>query len=117
MQAYPKKTCELEKLITNEKLVRLAIEGEKTRQSRNGVYGYPGEEFTLGENKFVITDLFREKLGDMTDEEAKEEGFPNIEAYKKMIFGIHKNVVLNLLEKTSLNKNMKVWVHKFKKVS
>ncbi len=116
MKNYPKKTCEIEKLITNKSMVQLTIKGEKTRQGRNGVYGYPGEEFVLEGNKFVITDLYQENLGDINDKEAREEGYPDLNSYKNSIFNIHKSMVLNTVKNLYWNSNAKVWVHKFKKV-
>jgi len=116
MENYPKKTCDITKLITNNSMVEMALEGGKTRQGRNGVYGYPGEEFMLRGKKFVITDLFQEKLKDINNEEAKEEGFLDLDSYKNAIFGIHKNMILNTVKNLYWNLNAKVWVHKFKMI-
>jgi hypothetical protein len=45
MNAFPEKTCSIDRLITHPKLVAATIAGVKTQQRRNGVYGWPGETF------------------------------------------------------------------------
>ena len=47
MEAYPKKTCSIDRLVTHPKLVAAAKAGMKTQQRRDGVYGLPGETFDL----------------------------------------------------------------------
>jgi len=43
----PEKTCSIDRLVTHEKLVAATLDGRKTQQRRNGVYGYPGVCFEL----------------------------------------------------------------------
>ena len=109
MSKYPEKTCSIDRLVNHPKLVEAALAGRKTQQRRNGVYAYPGEEFELGEKKFRVVDLRRECLGDMTDAEARAEGYPSREVYLELIKKMHKGVDLDL--------NGKVWVHEFEAVS
>ncbi len=105
MTTNPTKTCSIERLITHPKLVTAAKAGLKTQQRRDGVYGWPGEEFELEGVNFVITDLSRQSLGDMTDEHAKAEGYPNLDMYKDIILKMHAGMTWNA---ESL-----VWVHSF----
>lgn len=105
MTNYPTKTCSIERLVTHPKLVAAAKAGLKTQQRRDGVYGWPGEEFELEGINFVITDLSRQSLGDMTDEHAKAEGYPNLDMYKDIILKMHAGMTWNA---ESL-----VWVHTF----
>ncbi len=105
MTDYPEKTCSLDRLVTHDKLVQAALAGRKTQQRRNGVYGYPGETFTLAGKEFVIKDLRRETLGDMSDLEAKAEGYPSLEMYRDLILRMHKGM--------SWDPSSKVWVHEF----
>jgi hypothetical protein len=105
MTTNPTKTCSIERLITHPKLVAAAKAGLKTQQRRDGVYGWPGEEFELEDVTFVITDLSRQSLGDMTDEHAKAEGYPNLDMYKDIILKMHAGMTWNA---ESL-----VWVHTF----
>lgn len=106
---YPEKTCEIERLVTHPKLVEAALAGTKTQQRRNGIYGYPGEEFELEGTKFVITDLNHVRLGDMTEEDARAEGFPNIAFYRDVIIKMHAGM--------EWDEDHLVWLHEFKIVA
>jgi hypothetical protein len=105
MTSFPEKTCSIERLITHPKLVAAAIAGLKTQQRRHGVYGLPGETFKLGEVSFVITDLQRQCLGDMTEEHAKAEGYDDLESYQNIILKMHAGMVWN-------DEGL-AWVHSF----
>jgi len=105
MEAYPKKTCSIDRLVTHPKLVAAAKAGMKTQQRRDGVYGLPGETFDLEGITFVVTNLTRQRLGDMTDEHAQAEGYPNLEIYKDIILKMHSGMTWNT--------DSLVWVHTF----
>ncbi len=109
MSEYPEKTCSIDRLVNHPKLVEAVLAGRKTQQRRNGVYAYPGEEFELGEKKFRVVDLRRESLGDMTDAEARAEGFPDRKSYLDLIQKMHGGRDFDLTGK--------VWVHEFEAVS
>jgi hypothetical protein len=105
MEAYPQKTCSIERLVTHAKLVEATKAGIKTQQRRDGVYGWPGETFNLDGTTFVVTDLQRQRLGDMTDADAHAEGYPNLDVYRNIILSMHAGMTW---EADSL-----VWVHSF----
>ena len=105
----PPKTCEIDNLVTHKRLVAAALEGTKTQQRRNGVYGYPGERFDLEGVTFEITDVRRETLGDMTEEDGAAEGLGSLEAYKQMILRMHAG--MGWVDK------MPVWLHVFARVA
>ena len=105
MSEYPEKTCEISLLVTHAKLVEAVLAGRKTQQRRNGVYGYPGETFELKGKSFKITDLRRETLGDMTDEDARREGYSGLEMYMDLIKRMHQGM--------QIDESAKVWVHEF----
>ncbi len=105
---YPKKTCEIERLVKHPKLVEAALSGKKTQQRRDGVYAYPDETFELEGVPFIVTSLERQKLGEMTDEDANAEGYPSLEMYKGLILKMHAGMTWNTEDK--------VWVHSFKRV-
>ena len=105
MEAYPEKTCSIDRLVTHPKLVAATKARMKTHQRRNGIYGYPGETFDLEGMAFVVTGLTRERLGDMTDEHAQAEGYPNLEMYKDIILKMHAGMTWNA--------DSPVWVHTF----
>ncbi len=104
---YPEKSCEIDRLVTHPKLVEATLAGQKTQQRRDGVYAYPGETFELEGVEFTVTSLEQKTLGDMTDDDARAEGYPSMEAYKALILRMHEGMKWNEVHK--------VWVHKFEK--
>lgn len=105
MQTYPERTCSIDRLVTHPKLVAAALAGTKTQQRRDGIYAYPNEEFELEGVTFVVTDLQRERLGDMTDAHAQAEGYPALAMYKDIILRMHAGM--------EWNEDALVWVHSF----
>lgn len=104
---YPAKTCTIDRLVTHDKLVAAAIDGSKTQQRRAGVYGYPGERFVLGDTEFEITELRTERWGDISEEDAQREGYPNLSMYRSLIERMHQGM--------EWDQNQPVWVHEFAK--
>jgi len=109
MTDLPEKTCSIDRLVTHQKLVEAALSGRKTQQRRDGVYAYPNETFQLEGQDFIVTDLTRETIGDMTDAEAQAEGYPNLEMYKNLILKMHTGM--------EWDESAPVWVHHFKRVA
>ena len=105
---YPEKTCEIERLISHPKLVAAALAGQKTQQRRDGLYAYPGETFELEGITFTVTAVERKTLGDMTDDDAKAEGYPGLEPYKAIILKMHAGMTWNDTDQ--------VWVHHFERI-
>lgn len=104
---YPPKTCNIDRLLRHSKLVEAAKAGLKTQQRRDGIYAYPGETFELDGVEFVVTALERQSLGEMTEDDAKAEGYPSLEAYRALILQMHPGM--------SWDESHKVWVHCFQK--
>jgi len=105
-EALPPKTCEIERLITVEKDIQRVIDGEKTATRRNGRYADPGEIMELKGQKFEVHKVYQQSLGEISDEEAKSEGFDSFEAYKEYILSMHKGM--------PWVPHAKVWVHEFR---
>jgi len=105
MENLPEKTCSIERLVTQPRLVAAAKAGTKTQQRRDGVYGWVGENFELDGMAFVVTGLSRQRLGDMTDEDARAEGFPGLAMYKDIILKMHTGM--------TWEEDHLVWVHSF----
>lgn len=105
MSEYPEKTCSIDRLVTHEKLVAAALEGRKTQQRRAGVYAYPGETFVLNGQTFVVNGLRRELYGDMTEADARAEGYPSLDMYKGLITRMHGG--------TEMPDDQVMWVHEF----
>ncbi|MCP4192627.1 MAG: ASCH domain-containing protein [Planctomycetaceae bacterium] len=104
---YPEKTCSIDRLITHEKLVSAALDGSKTQQRRAGVYGYPGEKFSLEGVEFEITGLKNERWGDISEEDAQREGYPSLAMYRALIERMHQGM--------EWDQDQPVWVHEFSK--
>ncbi len=107
MTDYPEKTCEIDRLIRHPKLVEAALKGQKTQQRRDGLYAYPDETFELEGVPFVVTSVERQRLGDMTDDDARAEGYPDLAFYKKLILNMHPGM--------TWEEDSQVWVHAFKR--
>lgn len=105
MEPLPEKTCSIDRLVTQPALVAAVINGQKIQQRRNGVYGWPGETFILDDIVFVITELKRQRLSDMTEEDARAEGFSDLAKYKNIILQMHPGM--------NWNGDGLVWVHGF----
>ncbi len=104
---YPAKTCDISRLLTHPKMVAAALAGAKTQQRRDGLYAHPDETFELDGVKFIVTAVARQRLGDMTDADARAEGYPDFESYKQIILRMHANM--------NWNDDGMVWVHTFKR--
>ncbi|MFL6560749.1 ASCH domain-containing protein [Neobacillus sp. C211] len=104
----PPKTCSVERLVTLEEDVKKVLSGEKTATRRNGRYADPGEVMTLEGRDFVVDRVYSQSLGELTDDDARREGFENVEAYKQSILSIHPGM--------PWLPQMRVWVHEFSPV-
>ena len=105
---YPAKTCELDRLVTQPKLIAKAVSGDKTEQRRNGLYGYPGERFSLNGINFEITAVCQQPLGDMTEADARAEGFDNLNEYQHLILRMHPGM--------QWQPDALVWLHQFRRL-
>ncbi|UOQ48918.1 ASCH domain-containing protein [Gracilibacillus caseinilyticus] len=107
-QQLPPKTCTIDRLVTIEADVEKVIKGEKTATRRNGRYADIGEVMTLKDHHFRVDNVYQQSLGMITDEDAKREGYDNLEAYKQSILSLHPGM--------PWGPKMKVWVHEFSAV-
>ncbi|WLR51315.1 ASCH domain-containing protein [Bacillus tianshenii] len=104
--ALPPKTCEIERLVTVPEDVEKVIAGKKTATRRNGRYADIGEVMELKGHKFVVEKVYSQTLGELTDDNAREEGYENLEEYKQSILSIHPGM--------PWLPHMSVWVHEFR---
>jgi N4-acetylcytidine amidohydrolase len=105
-EPLPPKTCTIDRMITVEQDIERVLNGTKTATRRNGRYADPGERWELGGRTYEVTRVYRQALGDLTDEEARSEGFDSLESYKAYILGMHKGM--------PWIPSAKVWVHEFR---
>ncbi|WP_110930775.1 ASCH domain-containing protein [Paenibacillus bouchesdurhonensis] len=103
--ALPPKTCSIERLVTLPADVEKVLAGQKTATRRNGRYADVGEVMTLGGQDFVIEQVYSQALGDLTEEQAMQEGYVSLEEYKQSILSIHPGM--------RWVPTMRVWVHEF----
>lgn len=109
MPEYPEKTCEIDRLVRQPRLVAAVLEGRKTEQRRDGVYGHPGEIFELHGVEFKVTGLTRQRWGDMSDADALAEGYSDLETYQDLITKMHPGM--------SWDNDHLVWVHRFGRIT
>ncbi|QSB01652.1 ASCH domain-containing protein [Methylomonas sp. EFPC1] len=107
MTEYPEKSCSIDRLVRHPKLVVATLAGDKTQQRRDGLYAYPGETFVLEDVVFEVTSVERQRIGDMSDADARAEGYPNLAMYKDLILKMHSGM--------EWNEDGLVWVHSFKR--
>jgi N4-acetylcytidine amidohydrolase len=105
----PPKTCSIERLVTLPSDVQKVLEGKKTATRRNGRYADVGEVMTLEGKKFVVTRVYSQSLGELTDEHARQEGFNTVEEYRDSILSYHPGM--------PWLPQMRVWVHEFSSVN
>lgn len=101
----PPKTCTIERLVTKPDDVTKVLNGEKTATRRNGRYADIGEVMELDSHKFVVEHVYSQRLGELTDDDARKEGFADLAAYKAAILDLHPGM--------KWVPKMDVWVHEF----
>lgn len=104
----PPKTCTIDRLVTLEEDIQRVLNGEKTATRRNGRYADPGETMELNGKKFEVHNVYQQALGELTDADAKTEGFADVESYKNYILSMHPGM--------PWIPQAKVWVHEFRAV-
>lgn len=104
----PPKTCTIDRLITVQEDIEKVIAGQKTATRRNGRYSDVGEIMVLQDYQFVVDQVYSQSLGELTDEHAVQEGYANVEEYKKSILSFHPGM--------PWLPHMRVWVHEFRPV-
>lgn len=104
----PPKTCSIERLVTLPADVDKVLSGAKTATRRNGRYADVGEIMELRGQRFEVTKVYRQSLGELTDADAQAEGCADVAAYRDSILAIHPGM--------PWLPQMQVWTHEFRKV-
>lgn len=105
-QNWPEK-YNINKLVTRNVDIDKIINGEKSSVRRNDRYADAGDELELKGHIFIIEHVYPQKLKDITDNIAKQEGYDNLEEYKEALTSIHHSVVWD--------PEQVVWAHEFTK--
>lgn len=101
-------------LLSNPQDVEKALNGEKTQIRRSARYADVGDTIELRGHTFKFTKVYEQQLGDMTDEDIRAEGYPDLDAYKKHLKNLHP--FTRILPFMPWMESKKVWVHEFKKI-
>jgi len=101
----PPKTCSVDRLITVPEDIEKVLAGSKSATRRNGRYADVDELMILQGTTFRITRVYAQTLGELTEQNAIEEGFTSLEAYRDGILSFHPGM--------PWLPHMRVWVHEF----
>ncbi|MDD5543008.1 MAG: ASCH domain-containing protein [Acidobacteriia bacterium] len=102
---------DLSKLVTTPAQIELVLAGKKTQQRRENCFGEPGMRFEIAGRQFELVRVENQRLGDLTDQDALKEGFPDLRQYQEFIQRIHGGG-----PGSSWNPDSQCWMHEFKKV-
>lgn len=108
LNKLPPKSCTIDRLVTKEADIQKVISGVKTATRRNRRYADIGEIMTLNGHEFIVENVYSQKLEEVTDEHAKQEGYQDLDEYKEAILSLHPG--MRWVPK------MPVWVHEFRAV-
>jgi hypothetical protein len=78
-------------LLVNDHLKGMAVEGEVTQLHRGDRYAEEGDRFSVDGVTFEVTDVTERTMGDLTDEDARREGSPDLEHYRKRLDRAHED--------------------------
>jgi len=104
----PPKAATIDQLVTVPEDIKKVIAGKKQATRRSGRYADTGEVMKLEGHEFVVTSVYREKLKDMTDEDAIREGYDTLADYQSFILSMHPGM--------KWKPELQVWVHEYKAV-
>ncbi|WP_188454267.1 ASCH domain-containing protein [Virgibacillus oceani] len=94
-------------LITKQKDIEKIINGEKTAVRRNDRYADKGDTLELDGHQFIVENVYHQKLGQVTEENARQEGYRNLDEYIQALTSIHHGSVWD--------PNLEVWAHELTK--
>lgn len=73
----------------NDRTREAVASGEMTQIHRGNRYADEGDTFELDGRPFEVMDVTERTLGDLTDEDARREGSPDIDAYRERLKRAH----------------------------
>jgi hypothetical protein len=76
-------------LLPNERVERMALDGDLTQLHRGDRYADEGDTFEVDGVRFVVTDVTERTLGDLTDADARAEGSDDLDAYRRRLEAVH----------------------------
>jgi hypothetical protein len=76
-------------LLPNERVERMALDGDLTQLHRGDRYADEGDTFEIDGVRFVVTAVDERTLGDLTDADARAEGSDDLAAYRRRLEAVH----------------------------
>jgi hypothetical protein len=76
-------------LLPNERVERMALDGDLTQLHRGDRYADEGDTFEIDGVRFVVTSVDERTLGDLTDADARAEGSEDLAAYRRRLEAVH----------------------------
>ena len=77
-------------LLPNSRMRQAARDGEVTQVHRGHAYAEEGDRFAVDGEEFEVVEVRDRTLGDLTDEDARREGQPDLEAYRELLGRAHE---------------------------
>jgi hypothetical protein len=78
-----------DELLPAERIREAVLAGEITQLHRGDKHASAGDIFCIDGTEFEVTEVREHRLGEVTDEDARAEGSPNLDAYKQRIERTH----------------------------
>lgn len=78
-----------DELLPAERIRQAVHAGDVTQLHRGDRHASEGDRFEIDGAVFEVTTVRERRLGDLTDEDARAEGSPNLDAYKQRIEQTH----------------------------
>ena len=78
-------------LLPNDRVQEAVLAGDVTQLSRGDAdrYAESGDTFALDGETFEVTGVEERTLGDLDDDDARREGSPSLEAYRRRMQQVH----------------------------
>ena len=80
---------EADDLLPAQRLRDAVSDGEITQIHRGDRHADEGNTFVIDGEEYEVTEVRERRLGELTDEDARAEGSPDLEAYKRRIEETH----------------------------
>ncbi|MFB6296290.1 MAG: ASCH domain-containing protein [Halobacteriales archaeon] len=78
-------------LLPSGRMRQGAADGEVTQVHRGRAYADVGDTFSIDGVAFEVVDVEDRTLGDLTDEDARAEGYQDLEGYREVLDRAHED--------------------------
>ncbi|MES3516183.1 MAG: ASCH domain-containing protein [Natronomonas sp.] len=82
-------SIDADELLPNDHVKKAVAAGQMTQLHRGHAYAEEGDTFEIDGDVFEVTSVDERTLGDLTDEDARAEGSPDLDAYKERMKKVH----------------------------